>query len=45
MAMKAESSVTRLGDFLIKFLVINLITKVAQLYRDFWAVLKNVTLM
>ena len=34
-------SVTRLGDFL-KFLVKSFDTKVAQIYSDFWAILKNI---
>ena len=34
-------SVTRLGDF-IKFWVKNFVSKVAQMYCDFWATLKNV---
>ena len=34
-------SVTRLGDFR-KFLVSKFITKVAQIFRDFWAILKRV---
>ena len=37
-----KSSVIRLGDFW-KFLSTNFITKVAQIFGGFWAILKNVT--
>ena len=36
-----HSSVTRLGNFL-KFWVKYFVSKVAQIYSDFWAILKNV---
>ena len=36
------SSVTRLDDFL-NFVAANFITKVAQMFGDFWAVVKTIT--
>ena len=39
--MHTTTSVTRLGDFL-NFWVKYFVSKVAQMYSDFWAILKNV---
>ena len=43
-AIDSWSSVTRLGDF-YKLLVANLPANIAQIFNDFWGILKNNTFM